>query len=211
MLFHNGMTRCFRPFPLIRTVRDGLSVTSARRRPIVSETRAPVLYIRANRTRSRWPLQVDSRGATRIAAISSRDRYPRSGRWYRFIGMARTRWTAGKQVGSRAAAYFRNERKAARRTFRVRMELPRCCSKYSRNARTAGASRSARVRAVKGRPRHSAKKDSSRRNISRYDATVWALAFCWAMSRWQKNSRTNAAKPGMITLELMRDLQYRRR
>ena len=48
----------------------------------------------AGRSRS-WRL-----APARIAAISSRDRYPSSGRWNRFIGIARTRWTAGKQVGS---------------------------------------------------------------------------------------------------------------
>ena len=47
--------------------------------------------------------------------------------------------------------------------------------------------------------------------MSRYDATVRALAFCWAMSRWQKNSRTSVGKPGMIAVEFMEDLRDRER
>ena len=150
MLGHSGMTRCFRPLPSIRAVRDGANSTSDRRRPIASETRAPVLYIRANRTRSRWPLQVDPSGAARIAAISSRDRYPSRGRPNRFIGMARTRWTAGKQVGSRAAANFRNGAGPPGAAFRVRTQLPRTCSRWSRKARIAGASRSADAEGRRG-------------------------------------------------------------
>jgi len=45
--------------------------------------------------------------------------------------------------------------------------------------------------------------------MSRYDATVRALVFCWAMSRWQKNSRTSAGKPGIIVVEFMEGLRGR--
>jgi hypothetical protein len=38
-------------------------------------------------------------------------------------------------------AYFRNERSAARRAFRVAMELPRPRSRWSRNAKTVGEHR----------------------------------------------------------------------
>ncbi len=53
VLDHSGMARFFQPLPLIRAGRDGADSTSDRRSPFASETRAPVLYIRANRTWSR--------------------------------------------------------------------------------------------------------------------------------------------------------------
>src|SRR5262249_20075054 len=110
-------------------------------------------------------------------------------------------------AGSRVAAYFKNERRAAKRAFRVRTQLPRRCSRWSRKARTVGASRSTKVSAVGGRPRDSAKKFSRRRKVSLYEVTVRVLTFCWAMSRPQKNSRTSVAKPGTAVVVVIGGLQ----
>ena len=64
-----------------------------------------------------------------IACTSSRDRNPTSGRVQRFIGMARVRWIMASASGSFHAANRRNDRTAASRALRLRMELFRSFSR----------------------------------------------------------------------------------
>jgi hypothetical protein len=66
---HNGTVRCFRPLPWICAHGALSRTTSPTRRPISSETRAPVLYSVANSTRSRCPHQVLGSGAASSASL----------------------------------------------------------------------------------------------------------------------------------------------
>tara|TARA_A100001391_G_C5078872_1_gene279674 strand:- start:986 stop:1195 length:210 start_codon:yes stop_codon:yes gene_type:complete len=59
--------------------------------PIISETRAPVLYIMLKKARSRWPAQLDRSGASMMAMTSDRERKPTNGRSNRLNGIANAR------------------------------------------------------------------------------------------------------------------------
>ncbi|CAG9187746.1 hypothetical protein LMG23994_07192 [Cupriavidus pinatubonensis] len=122
---HKGTVRCFRPLPWICAQGALPKTTSPTRKLISSETRAPVLYRVANSTRSRWPHQVFGSGAASSASISSRERWPMSRRSKRFIGIANVLWITASAEISLSAAYFRNERMATSRAFRVRAQLCR--------------------------------------------------------------------------------------
>ena len=69
--------------------------------------------------------------------------------------------------GSSYAAYRKKERMAVRRTLRLLIALPRCCSKVSRNALIKGASRSVRFKLEGDFPHCSCAKFKSKRNVSR--------------------------------------------
>ena len=58
----------------------------------------------------------------------------------------------GSAVGARSEAWRMNERMAVRRRLRVRGELPRTFSRWSRKASTSGASKSSSVSAEGVRP-----------------------------------------------------------
>lgn len=68
--------------------------------------------------------------------------------------------------GSSYAAYRKKERMAVRRTLRLLIALPRCCSKVSRNALIKGASRSVRFKLEGDFPHCSCAKFKSKRNVS---------------------------------------------
>src|SRR5439155_14094305 len=87
-------------------------------------------------TRSRWPNQVAGSGALSKALISSRERYPTRRRSKRFIGIAMTPRIVPNAVGAINPAYWRKERSAAKRAFRLRIVLWRSTSKWSRKALT---------------------------------------------------------------------------
>jgi len=167
VLFHNGMTRSFRPLPWIRKVAVGPSCRSSTLSLVISETRAPELYIVASITESRWPLHVFRSGALTTAFISSRDKYATGTRSNRLTGIARVWLMVARAVGSWRAAYRRNERMAARRAFRLRTQLCLCFSSESRKAKTWGESRSARVKLAGAFPRRCSLKRKNRRNVSR--------------------------------------------
>ena len=99
------------------------------RRPIASDTRAPVLYMTLNNARSRRPAQVVASGASSIARISSRVRKPSIGLSNRFIGMDNACSMTASAVRSWCAAYFRKDRKAASRALRLRTAFLRSFSR----------------------------------------------------------------------------------
>jgi hypothetical protein len=90
-----------------------------------SETRAPVLYMRVSRTRSRRPVSVEISGASRSNCMCSRVRCATATRSNLFEGIAKTRWATGSSNGSEAVAWRTNDRIAASRTLRVRALLRR--------------------------------------------------------------------------------------
>src|SRR5665213_3607486 len=91
VLFQSGTVRSLRPFPLILRFELTSRVSSPTRAPMISDTRAPVLYIVANKTRSRCPFHDEGLGAESTPSVSSRERKPIRGRSYRLVGMARIR------------------------------------------------------------------------------------------------------------------------
>jgi len=64
-----------------------------------------------------------------MARISSRVRKLTVAFSKRLAGMASTRWMTAAQAGSRSAAYRNSECTATSRALRVRMLLPRSCSR----------------------------------------------------------------------------------
>ena len=69
---------------------------------------------------------------------SSRERTPSAGLSKRLGEIASTRWATGNAVGARSEAWRMNERIAVSRRLRLRGELPRTLSRWSRNASTNG-------------------------------------------------------------------------
>ena len=140
--FHKGTERCLRPLPRMRAQPPLSNCRSPIRRAVISETRAPVLYINSNKTRSRNPVGVDESGDSNSVCICSRLRYPTSRRSNRFAGIARRRCATGNSRGSWNAAYRMNERIAASRALRLRGQFPRFRSKSSKKARIRDGSKS---------------------------------------------------------------------
>jgi len=126
-----------------------------------SDTLAPVLNISVSNKWSRCPSQVVV-GTSITASICSRVRKPTILRSKRFIGTASARSMTFRLATSRRAANFRNERSAARRMLRLRGQLPRSRSRWSRKFAMNFGSRSANCTAAADLPMvRSAKRNSS--------------------------------------------------
>jgi hypothetical protein len=68
---------------------------------VISDSRAPLLYMVSSNASSRRPIHVDRSGAVSTASISSRVRYSTGRLSVRFFGMASTRPTTPMLPGSR--------------------------------------------------------------------------------------------------------------
>src|SRR5262249_31309407 len=180
---HRGMVRSLRPLPWSARNVVAPKTTCSRFSAVISDTRSPLLYIVSNSAWSRRPIQLDWSGAAMRASISGRVKYPTSFLSSRLLGIAKTRVTISILSGSRKATKRKNVRRADNRMLRERIELPRCCSRWSRKARRVGASRSATRRAEGSMPVVSLTKVSSKRKESRQLAKVWGLARLWRQ-RW---------------------------
>ncbi len=125
----SGTVRSFLPLPWSVTLWERLRSTSFMVITMASDTRAPVLYISLKSMRSRLPLQEKESGASRIASISCLVKNPNTGLLKRLKGTARERWIEPIEAGSKVAANLKNDRMAASRMFRVRIELARSVSR----------------------------------------------------------------------------------
>ena len=163
---HNGTERCLRPLPSRCTHAPSPVITSPTLIPTVSDTRAPVLYIRFSISRSRSASQVVP-GSASTASICSRERNPSIGRSKRFIGTLSALAALCKHATSRREANCRNERIATRRALRVRTPLPRTVSSSSRNPAIRSGPRSSRSSSVGALPRRRSACASSRVKASR--------------------------------------------
>ena len=163
----SGVMRSLRPLPWQLTWAPVPRCTSARVRPISSETRSPVWTASSSRAWSRRPVQVVRSGAASSASISGSVRSVTMRRSKRLVGSP---GPAGSRRRARGGAARRSGTASGSRPG-GRCGCGRCCrarvSRWSRNAPISGASRSARSSVEGGLPvRAAAKPSSSRERVA---------------------------------------------